>query len=206
MKSKTLYNVLIRLSRDYFSRKYCHYFVVEIPKHRPLSEVSEKLKNDYRISSHSQARQRRKEKGLANCNFVIYDNQNIALEKRLCVIVATDGEHETLKREQFLDIRLQPLTLLGNELFMQSTEKASVRIPYYRFKQIKTSIDTMRLHNKQRIVGYLYNLSKYSFSGIQEQKIYLMDRVNKKRKKAGLELIRWEEINRLANKNFNQSK
>jgi hypothetical protein len=202
MKSQTLYDVLKRLSKDYFSHNYHYYYVVEIPKHRPIDEVAEKLTNDYQVSSHSQTRQRRKEKGKANCNFVIYDNQNVDLEKKLCVIVATDGEHETLNREHFLDIRNKPLILLGNELYMQTKKKASVRIPYYRFKQIKTSIDTMRLHNKQRIVGYLYNLSKYSFSGIQEQKISLMDRVNKKRKKAGLELIRWEEINRLSNCNL----
>lgn len=191
MQSKTLFNFLKRLSKDYFSHGYYWYYQVNIPENKNSEEIEKKLINFYKITSHSQIRQRRKEKGKANCNVVIFRN--------IAVIVATEGEHENLNRELFTDIREESLTILGNEIFIIRHRKggqlkASVRIPKHRLKLIKKRLGGIALHNEERVRGYLKNLSNYTFEGIQAQKLALLKKINKRRKKAGLRRIEWEDV------------
>ena len=190
MITKTVFDFLRRLSRDYFSNGYYYYFVVKIPPHTTQEKVSEKLINFYKVSSHSQTRQRRKEKGKANCNFVIF--------KDVCVIVATEGEHENLRRRDFKDIRKKSLVILGYEikpLFDESRKKlkVTVNIPEYRYKLFRKRLEKIALHNQDKVMNYIKNLSPYTFQGIQKQRFESLVMVNKKRKKAGLKLIKWSE-------------
>ena len=190
MITKTVFDFLRRLSRDYFSNGYYYYFVVKIPPHRTEEQVSEKLTDVYKVSSHSRTRQRRKEKGLANCNFVIF--------KDVCVIVATNGEHENLRRRDFKDIRKKSLVILGHEikpLFDKNQKKLkiTVNIPEYRYKLFARRLNKIALHNQNKVMNYLKNLSPYTFQGIQKQRFESLTMVNNKRKKAGLKLIKWSE-------------
>jgi hypothetical protein len=190
MIAKTIFDFFKRLTRDYFSNEYYYYFVVKIPPHTTQSKVSEKLTNFYQVSSHSQTRQRRKKKGKANCNFVIF--------KDVCVIVATEGEHDNLRRRDFKDIRKKSLVILGHEikpLFDKNQKKLKITviIPEYRYKLFTRRLERIALHNQDKVMNYLKNLSPYTFQGIQKQRFESLAMVNKKRKKAGLKLIKWSE-------------
>ncbi len=190
MIAKSVFDFLRRLIRDYFLNGYYYYFLVKIPPHSTQEQVSDKLINFYKVSSHSETRQRRKRRGKANCNYVIFND--------ICVIVATEGEHENLRRRDFKDIRKKSLVILGYEVKQsfnryQNELKITVNIPEYRYKMFRKRLEKIALHNEEKVINYIKNLSPYTFQGIQKQRFEGLIMVNKKRKKAGLKLIKWEE-------------
>jgi hypothetical protein len=190
MVAKSCFDFFKRLTRDYFSNGYYYYFVVEIPEHRTAEQVSKKLTEDYKVSNHSEIRNRRKKAGKANCNFVIFKN--------ICVIVATEGEHETLKRRQFKDIRKKSLIIENHELktglFQKGGRlKTTVCLPQYRYRAAERKIEAIALHSVRKIVFELKNFSPYTFEGIQNQRYKLIEIVNSKRKRARLQPIKWQD-------------
>lgn len=179
-----------KLSRDYFSNGYFYYYLVRIPSHTTAWQVSMKLKDDYKVSRHSQVRQRRKEKGLAVCNFVIF--------KDIAIIVATEGEHETLKRRNFKDIRKKSLVIYDYELKPIALKQGGrLKISVFRtekiFKDAKKTLEKIALHSARKVEFHLKKFSPYTFEGLQNQRFELLKMVNTKRKKAGLKPIKWAE-------------
>lgn len=187
-----------RLSKDYLSYEYYFYCWVKIPEHTTAWQVAKKLTEDYKVSRHSQVRQRRKEKGLAVCNFVIY--------KDIAVIVATEGDHETLKRRQFKDIRKKPLVLKEYELRPIAYKKGkrlkiSVFLSEWRYRQVKNYLEKIALHDERKVKNYIKKSFPYTFEGMQNQKFKLVKMVNEKRKRAGagkskgkgVKQIQWED-------------
>ena len=179
-----------KLSRDYFSNGYFYYYRVPIPEHTTAWQVSMKLKDDYKVSRHSQVRQRRKENGLAVCNFVIF--------RDMAIIVATEGEHETLKRRNFRDIRKKSLVIDGYELKPIALKKGGrLKISVFRtekkFKEAKKTLEKIALHSPRKVEFHLRKFAPYTFEGMQNQRFELLKMVNVKRKKAGLKPIKWAE-------------
>ena len=191
MYAKTYFDLLMRLSRDYFSNEYFYYYAIEIPENKDIELIKHNLQNQYLITNHFETRRRRKRKGLANCNVVILN--------KTAVIVATEGEHEEVKKRNFNDIRQKPLVIFGYEIFISGKkkggiDKASVRVARSRYEKIKKGISKISLHNQDRVTSYLKSISPYTFSGIMVQKYNLIKQINQRRKTAGLPLIKWEDV------------
>lgn len=190
MQAKTLFDFLMRLTRDYFSREYFYYYEVQIPEKKDEALIEEKLKQVYEITHHYEIRRRRKLKGEANCNVVIYNKK--------AIIVATEGIHAEVEAREFKDIRKTPLEISGYEIFISGyikggIPKATVRITPARYQKISKQVNQIGLHNKQKLIDYFNRLSPYSFSAINQQKFTLLRKVNKRRSKAGLPRIEWEK-------------
>ena len=195
--AKTLFDFYLRLVRDYFGRGYYHYYLVPHRETKTSVEVHDILKDVYKVTDHRTARARRKAKGLANCNVVMFE--------RYACIVATEGEHEILDWNLFQDIRKTALRIGKYEIFFLGykkggREKISVRIPKTDLKKIRKTLyapkhgTPLALLSKKEVEYYLSMISPYTFEGIQNQRFNQLKRVNKERKRAGLPAVKWPDV------------
>lgn len=194
MKVDSIFELFLRATRDYFSHGYFYYYFVSTKKNldeKRLRKAEIKLYKTYQVTFCRTRRHRRKKKGLANCVVLRY--------KQKFLILATEGEHENLERHHFSDIRTTPLRFAGHEMFIWRTRTgglpdASVRMIKSRLKAIRGILQRIELHNESKVRAFYQRISPYPFDGINEQKFKLLKNTNRRRGKAGLTKIGWQEV------------
>lgn len=194
MEVNSIFELFLRATKDYFSHGYFYYFFTTPKKDfdkKKLRRTEVKLYKTYQVTSCRTKRHRRKKKGLANCVVLRY--------KQKFLILATEGEHENLEKQHFSDIRTKPLQFACHEMFIWRTRKgglpdASVRITKARMKAIRKILQRIELHKEDKVRAFYQKLSPYTFDGINEQKFKLLKNTNRRRKKAGLSRIGWNEV------------
>ena len=194
MEVFSIYEFFLRMTRDYFSHRYFYYYLVPKKQHfdeKRLRKIETKLYQFYKVTACRTRRHRRKKQGLANCVVLRY--------KQEILILATEGEHENLERHLFNDIRTTPLRFAGHEVYIQGFRKggfpdATVRITWPRFNKIKKILRIIELHRRSKVIDFYQSLSPYPFDGVNLQKLNLLKRTNRRRKRGGLGRIHWTEI------------
>ena len=169
----------------YMRYGYLRYALRTIPEGKELTNVDEHIQRDFSISCDRMARMRRRQKGLANVVFVRFNHTVIRL--------ATDGTHELFDKIDALDFRQNPLHFSGYSIGIKG-HKPYIQITGRRFKAIRKQAHSMALHNHQKVTDYFKRISPYSFKGVADQRWKLFKEVNRRRKKAGLPRIQWEEV------------
>ena len=194
MKVESIYEFFLRMTRDYFSHGYFYYYLVPKKQHfdeQRLRKIEIKLYQFYKVTCCRTKRYRRKKQGLANCVVLRY--------KQEILILATEGEHENLERKLFSDIRTTPLRFAGHEVYIQSFKEngssdATIRITRSRMKEIKKILKIIELHRRTKVIAFYQSLSPYPFDGVNLQKLNLLKRTNRRRRRGGLGRIDWTEI------------
>lgn len=194
MKVLSIYEFFLRMTRDYFSHGYCYYYLVPKKQHfdeQRLQRIEVKLYQFYKVTSCRTKRYRRKKQGLANCMVLRY--------KQEILILATEGEHENLEKKLFSDIRTTPLRFAGHEVYIQGFREnglpdATVRITWPRINKIKKILKIIELHRRSKVIAFYQSLSPYPFDGVNLQKLNLLKKTNRRRRKGGLGRIDWTEI------------
>ena len=194
MEVHSIYEFFLRMTRDYFSHGYFYYYLVPKRQHfdeERLQKIENRLYEVYKVTGCRTKRHRRKKQGLANCVVLRY--------KQELLILATEGEHENLKRGLFKDIRISPLRFAGHEVYIQGLRKgglpdATIRMKESRVRKIKKILKGMELHRRSKVIAFYQSLSPYPFDGVNLQKFNLLKKTNQRRRKGGLSKIHWAEI------------
>ena len=194
MEVFSIYEFFLRMTRDYFSHGYFYYYLVPKKQHfdeKRLQKIETKLYQFYKVTSCRTRRHRRKKQGLANCVVLRY--------KQEILILATEGEHENLERQLFSDIRTTPLRFAAHEVYIQGFREnglpdATVRMTWPRVNKIKKILKVIELHRRSKVIAFYQSLSPYPFDGVNLQKLNLLKRTNRRRRRGGLGRIRWTEI------------
>ena len=168
----------------YMRYGYLRYAVRTIPEGKEFTTVDENIQRDFSISRDRMERMRRRKKGLANVVFVRFNYTVIRL--------ATDGTHELFDKIDALDFRQNPLQFSGYSIGIKG-HKPYIKITARRFKAIRKQVQGIALHNHRKVTDYVQRISPFSFSGVADQRWKLLKEINRRRKKAGLPRIQWEE-------------
>lgn len=171
----------------YLRYGYVRYAVRTIPEGKQLPEIDAKLLNYYDVTYRHHVRTQRKKKGLANVIYIRFE--------RTFILMATEGIHPAFDAIVSHTFHDTPLYFSGYAIGLRAT-KAHVIIEPKRFKRLRAVSNKIALHPQDRVTTYLRTLSPFRFRGVNEQRWKLFRAVNKKRKKAGLSRIRWEEVKR----------
>ena len=186
-EAHTLREFLSKLS-FYLRYGYFRYAVREIPIGKDLPKVDEKILSNYEVTYQHMKRTRRKEKGLAN---VIYLRFNHTF-----ILMATSGIHRVFDTIVSYDVRNSPLYFSGYSVGIKD-RKPHVIIEPKRFKQIQKKAHAIALHNPGRVTTYLRNMSPFRFAGVNDQRWKLFLEINKRRKVARIERLKWDEVKRI---------
>ena len=171
----------------YMRYGYLRYAVRTIPEGKEFTKVDENIQRDFSVSRNRMERMRRRKKGLANVVFVRFNHTVIRL--------ATDGTHELFDKIDALDFRQNPLHFSGYSIGIKG-HKPYIQITGRRFKAIRKQGQGIALHNHRKVTDYVQRISPFSFSGVADQRWKLVKEINRRRKKAGVPRIQWEEAKR----------
>jgi hypothetical protein len=177
-------SLLFKLSH-YLRYGYVRYAQRHIPEGKDLQKVDTKLLDVYRVTDHHTTRARRKNKGLANVVYLRF--------QYTFLLLATEGDHETFNTIYSLDIRTNPLYIHHYSVGIKQNRPHIIIAPQH-FKKLRHHAMAIALHRYPKVAHFLTALSPFSFAGINNQRWKLYCEVNKKRKKAGLPRIKWQEI------------
>lgn len=173
---------LRKVAVDYVRYEYFRYVLREIPKDKDLAKIDKKLIETYEISFERYKRFRLKRKGKRKIAYVRY--------KHHFVLLATHGESEAFDRIRYYDIRESPLHFKGYTISTDRNNRVRVTIGKKRWKRIVEAGDKISLHNYRKVYGYIQSVGKIKFPGILNQQVELFNRINKKRRVAGLPEIK----------------
>lgn len=182
-EAHTLGEFLRKVAIDYLRYGYYRYLLRVIPEKMEVHSIDRKVIADYEITVCRMTRLRRKKAGRANVAYVRWG--------RRFVLLATEGVHEEFEKRRFLDIRENPLYVNGYSVGVHAG-KPCVMIEPTRYQLIRSHLHAIALFNEARVTDYLQNTSPFNFPGVVRQKRRLQHEVNKRRKVAGLPLIKVE--------------
>ena len=180
---KNLGQFLVKLNL-YLRYGYVRYAVRYIPDDKELEQVDTKILKAYSVTFHRTTRANRRKKGLGNVVYIRY--------KQMFILLADEGKHESFDRIKWLTFRTQPLHFQGYSVGIKAN-KPNIIVEPKRWKAIKKKAFAIALHDHEKVVRHFQQISPFTFAGITNQKWKLFLVVNKKRKRAGLPNIRWEE-------------
>ena len=176
----SLGEMLRKIAIDYVRYGYCRYLIAEIPRTKDLSAIDHKLLKTYGITYCRTRRARRRAKGEAVVAYVRFGHRFILL--------ATEGGHAEVEKQNFKDCRLQPIQLSGYTVGVKNA-KPCVQISQKRYRALRKLLSGIALHNQKKLTDFFTRISPFSFPEILRQKYRLLKMVNTKRKKAGLAAI-----------------
>jgi len=173
-----------KVALDYLRYGYWCYALREIPEGKDLATVDQKLIDYYDITTCRTRRARNREKGLANVVFVRYKNH--------FVLLATDGVHEQFEKLNSYDIRMAPLHFHDYSVGMLRG-KPSVQVAKAIWQDVERRFQNIALHHKNEVECKVNALPYANFPGVYTQKLALLSQINRKRKRAGLPLVKLEK-------------
>jgi hypothetical protein len=177
---KTLGHFLRRVAIDYVRHGYFYYALREIPPDKDPQLVEQKLITFYEVTKCRTRRFRRRQKGLANVQYV-----RIGFS---FMLLATDGYHPTFERVRSYDIRSAPLHFRGYSIGIERG-KPCVKVCQDEWKRIEYRFSKIGLHRQEEVERKLSTLPYCQFPGVIRQKDSLVEAINTRRKLAGLSLI-----------------
>ncbi|REJ87826.1 MAG: hypothetical protein DWQ34_24595 [Planctomycetota bacterium] len=179
-----------QLAVCYLRHGYWWYVTGRIPAGKDLLAVDQKLLDKYGIAISERERSRRKRAGLANMQYLRYDDWFI--------LVATAGHHpfKPAERNQIRDCRRQPIRFAGYSIsYRRSGVKnpgqpqkwhASVRIAPDVYKQLKAHFLERAMHrNVEALAREFASLPFARYAPVRRQLLHLRRAVNKSRVKMG---------------------
>lgn len=182
-EAKCLEGFVQQLAVGLVSRGYWFYVTGWIPEGKDPRAVDEKLGKLYRVGLKKSARNRRKQAGLANVQYLRLG--------RFFVLIATHGLHSFFENEgeSVRDIRRVPLTFGGYSLSHRGG-KTSVRIDRETFRNVKASFVGSALRMDERSLAERFTALPFEpYAPIRRQLLVLWRVVNRARITAGLEPV-----------------
>jgi hypothetical protein len=178
--------MLRKVAIDYVRYEYYFYVLGEIPKKKDPKVFDEQIIKTYQITRCRMTRKRRRDKGEAVVAYVRFGYR--------FVLLATKGDHPEVSKWAFKDCRNTPIQLSGYTVGVRQG-KPNIQMSLKRYRALRKLLTNIALHNDQKLADLFSRISPFSFPGILRQKQKLLKMVNQKRKKAGLLLIKSNEIN-----------
>lgn len=165
---------------------YVRYALRIIPAGKDSNAIASKLILHYDISYNRDIRKQRRKQGRANMVLLCF-NQSVLL------LAEEKGEHPEFDKIDSLNFSEQPLQFSGYSIGIKQ-RKPYIQMTNRRYRAIKKQLTWMALYECDRVTRYVKEISPFSFQGVSDQRWKLINEVNRKRKRAGLPLIKWQDI------------
>ena len=177
-----------QLAVCYVGRGYWFYVQGTIPKNKDPKAIDEKLLTKYQIPASKFQRCRRKRWGVANLQYLRWENSFL--------ILATHGIHAFFNEEakRIKDVRREPIYFEGYSISYQNGHP-KVGLAQDTYEDLKAYFLELAVH---RQAGYIAEevkkLPYESYAPVRRQLLYILTAVNKRRKAAGLSLVPYQCI------------
>lgn len=178
---------------SYLRHGYWWYVTGRLPKGKDPVALDRKLVAKYGIDLSERQRATRKSKGLANMQYIRYENWFLLL--------ATEGHHPFKSQEQIRDCRRHPIRFEGYSISYRRagvTPKgtaspkwhACVRIDPTTYQQLKTHLVMRAKHRKaETVIEDFRRIPFARYAPVRRQILNIHRAVNHARKQAGFEKI-----------------
>jgi len=185
MKALTLGDFLRRIAIDYVRHGWFRYAVREIPQHKDLSVVDQKMHDTYQVTRCRTTRMRRRRLGCASVQYLRFE--------RSFILLATVGKHEAFARIESRDIREAPLHFKGYSI---GIARGTVLVEVERcvWCTIEQRVQAIALGSKAHLESAITSLPFYKFPGVMRQRRELVRALNLKRKQAGLTTLELSKV------------
>jgi len=184
----------------YLRHGYWWYVAGRVPQGKEPNLIDGKLIQKYGIDVSESTRARRKEKGLANLQYLRHD--------RFFVLLATKGRHNFYEEEGgcVRDFRRQPLRFGGYSISYRRggrtrkgerdpTWHAHVEIERQRFLELKANFAHLATRQSGRELALaFYRLPYEPYAPVRRQFLRLWQTVNETRRRAGLDQLPLEVV------------
>jgi hypothetical protein len=180
-----------QIAVSYIVNGYWYYVTGRIPEDKTVEAVDAKLIDRYRTDRSKYARARRKRKGLGNVQYIRY--------RRFFVLLATKGTHRFFDEESTIrDFRLTVLCFGGYSVGCWTGDgksHPSVRIRGRTYRELKAYFRTRAtIYTVEKLIEEFRSFAFAPYGPIKRQIRCLFRLVNRKRKAAGMELLREDEV------------
>ena len=186
---------MIGLAVCYLRHGYWYYVTGQIPDHKDPESVDRKLIAKYEIDITERQRAHRKQRGLANMQYIRFD--------RWFLLLITDGHHPFKQQEkgQIRDCRRHPIKFAGYSISYRRsglTPKGGsapkwhscVRIDNKTYRELKAHfLHRATGRTTDKIAQEFASLPFTRFAPIRRQLLTLLSAVNKARERAGYETV-----------------
>lgn len=187
---------------------YVHYVQGEVKAGKDPRALDAKMLTKYEVAQNEWRRARRKERGLANLQYVRFE--------RTWVLMATEGSHsmKTEEKSQLKDIREAPIQIAGYSIYLKRGDylkkltkeerpvrdhkwHARVLISRERYKELRAYfLEIATKRSVEVLSAEINNLPYECYKPVWRQLRKLVRLINKRRKAAGMtsvpmSAIRW---------------
>lgn len=165
----------------YVHHGYWFYVIGTIPKGKKGSRIDQKLLEKYQVSLSKDQRYRRKQKGLANVQYLRY--------QETFLLLATAGKHRFLVEETTKDVRRSPIRLLGYAIGYQAG-RVRVSLDAKHFRRLKADFLKLALRKSPQHLAWKFRTLPFEpYRPVYRQLRSIWKAVNRQRKTAGLPLV-----------------
>lgn len=194
-----------QVATSYVNRGYRFYVPIQIPDAKDPRLVDEKMLDIYDIRMDSGKRFRRKQKGLANVQYIRFGH--------FALLLATHGKHKFFEREKekFRDCSREAMVALGygirfaqggyllrandGEAKRDVKERVRVTIARSLFKELRAElVGVARQRRPEWFAWRFWNMGFEPYAAVRKQQLHLLSIVNSERKQAGLSKIPMDVI------------
>jgi hypothetical protein len=173
----SLGDLLRRIAFDYVRFGYYRYAVRTIPEEKNLLQIDEKIRRTYGVTSCRTTRMRQRQEGRAVIEYLRWHHT--------FVLLATDGKHELFSKVRSYDIRETPLHLGGYSVGLRG-KTVSIEVSRKIWGSVKRGVEKIELRERIEVEKVLASLPYFNFPGVVRQKWQLLQKINQRRKAAGL--------------------
>jgi len=178
---RSIEGLIQQLAVGYVARGYWFYVTGVVPAGKDPRIVDEKLIEKYGVALSPSARSRRKRAGMANLQYVRFEN--------FFVLLATMGRHRFFEEEAktIRDVRESPIKFAGYSISYRGGH-AHVRIEQNVFNELKAYLVEYSLHRfRETLERSFSKLDFAAYAPVRSQLLSLLRAVNAKRRSAGYE-------------------
>jgi len=177
-----------QLAVAYVNHGYWYYVTGNVPGHKNVMRVDEKLLARYDVAISKWARARRKRQGLANVHYLRHGH--------FFVLIATRGFHPFFAEEgdSIKDIRREPIRFSGYSIsYRRGVDRkwhAAVRIHPVEYNGLKSFYLDLATHSSLEVIlRELRRIPFEPYAAVRRQLLNVLRAVNRARKAAGYELV-----------------
>jgi len=184
----------------YLRHGYWYYVTGQIPDHKDPESVDRKLIAKYEIDITERQRAHRKQRGLANMQYIRFD--------RWFLLLITDGHHPFKQQEknQIRDCRRHPIKFAGYSISYRRsglTPKGGcapkwhscVRIDNQKYRELKAHFLNQATHRSaDHLAQEFASLPFARYAPIRRQLLTMLRSVNKSRQRIGYDVVSYLTI------------